>query len=172
MLDQVPCLIKRKGEKFLKDPFPATVSKKTNGSNTQVHGLHLNSDVGLWMRSQPELHRRPCLTRQNEHDYLKPLKMRQRYKSSMPVKPWLGNTYSERVAIVYPEGFEKNHLQVYEALVIKCLAVAKQQRVNQINHSFSKNSSLDVISCWEASKDFFCKVLAYSQHYWRVSLDV
>lgn len=155
MLDQVPCLIKRKGEKNLKDSFPGTVSKKTNGSSPQGQGSHVNSDVGLWIRSRPEPHRGPCLTRQNKHDNLKPLKMRQRNKSSVPVKPWLDNTYSERVAIVFPEGSEKSHLQVYGALVIKCLAVAKQPKVNEINHTFSKSTSLDVVSCLKFSQDFF-----------------
>lgn len=131
------------------------MSKKTNGSSPQVQGSHVNSDVGLWIRSRPEPHRGPCLTRQNKHDNLKPLKMRQRNKSSVPVKPWLDNTYSERVAIVFPEGSEKSHLQVYGALVIKCLAVAKQPKVNKINHTFSKSTSLDVVSCLKFSQDFF-----------------
>lgn len=131
------------------------MSKKTNGSSPQVQGPHVSSDVGLWIRSRPESHRGPCLTRQNKHDNLKPLKIRQRNKSSGPVKPWLDNTYSERVAIVFPEGSGKSHLQVYGALVIKCLAVAKQPRVNKINHTFSKSTSLDVISCLKFSQDFF-----------------
>lgn len=135
------------------------MSKKTNGSSPQVQGPHVSSDVGLWIRSRPESHRGPCLTRQNKHDNLKPLKIRRRNKSSGPVKPWLDNTYSERVAIVFPEGSGKSHLQVYGALVIKCLAVAKQPRVNKINHTFSKSTSLDVVSCLKFSQDFFSRFL-------------